>query len=201
MRQMTWLMMATAILVGVAGCKGSGPDQAVVATPAAPAAVIAQVSEPPAPTVHPCKMLADASVARAVPGAQAGQPADEDAAVGISGCRWPVGAGAVMLQVFDAGSGSLALELRSASLELVEIRKPNALAVVRIEQLTGIGDQAGAYVERLDSKRGILKSGAVLMVQKGGHLAVLRIPQLADGDRVQALAAMKTLGLEVAASL
>ena len=75
------------------------------------------------------------------------------------------------------------------------------MAAVRIEQLTGIGDQAGAYVERLDSKRGIRKSSAVLMVQKNGHLAVLRIPQLADGDRGQALDAMKKLGLEIAARL
>lgn len=202
MRQMRWLMLGTAILLGAAGCKDSVPDQSGVAPPAASSAPISAVEETATtPAVHPCTMLADASVALAVPGAQAGQPADEDAAVGISGCRWPLGAGAVMLQVFDSGSGSLAHELRSASLELVEIRKPNALAAVRIEQLTGIGDQAGAYVERLDSKRGIRKSSAVLMVQKNGHLAVLRIPQLADGDRGQALDAMKKLGLEIAARL
>ncbi len=107
----------------------------------------------------------------------------------------------MVLQVFDAGPGSLEHELRAASLELVDIRRPDAASVVRIEPLTGVGDQAGAYVERVDSKRGIRKSSAVLMVQKGNRLAVLRIPQLADGERTLALASMKKLGLEIAAGL
>ena len=201
MRQMTWLMVVTVILVSAAGCTGSGPDQAVVATPAASAAAVAKVGEPATAAVHPCAMLANASVTLAVPGAQAGLPADEDAAVGISGCRWPVGAGVVTLQVFDAGPGSVENELRAASLEVVELKRPDAASLVRIESLTGIGDKAGAYVERIDSKRGIRKSGAALMVQNGNRRAILRIPQLADGDRALALASMKKLGTEIASAL
>ncbi len=198
MRQMVWSMMAMAILVGGAGCKRS--DQAVVPTPAVPAAATA-IGEPTSPALHPCAILTDSSVALAVADAQAGQRVDDDEAVGISACRWPVGAGAVVLQVFDAGPGSLADHLRAASLEVVEFRRPDAASVVRLVPFDGVGDEAGAYVEQIDSKRGIRKSNAVLMVQKGNRLAVLRVPQLADGDRALALASMKKLGMQIASGL
>ena len=71
----------------------------------------------------------------------------------------------------------------------------------RVERFAGIADMAGAYVERADSKRGIRTSTAVLMVQRGGRLAVLRMPQLAEGDRDQVLLKLKTLGTEIAKGL
>ncbi len=188
------------IMVVAAGCKPTGSEQGAAPAPEAPVAATAEVVDA-RPVVHPCALLTDASVALAVADAQAGQHVDDDEYVGISTCRWPAGDDAVVLQVFDAGPGSLPHELRASSLDLVEMRRPDAASVVRIEQFTGVGDQSAAYVERLDSKRGIRKSSAVLMVQKANRLAVLRIPQLASGDREKALASMKVLGVEIAAGL
>lgn len=188
--------LAALVLVGVSGCKPATPEPvqgaAAKASPATTAAAVAK------PALHPCALLSDVEVAGVLAGAQPGQPDAGDEGYGISACRWKVGDGAVMLQAFDAGPGALAQELRSSTLEIVDIRRPDAATLVRLERFDGIGDMAGAYVERADSKRGIARSSAVLMVQRGGRLAVLRMPQLADGDREQALESLKALGASLA---
>ncbi len=202
MWQKGWLVavVGMATLVGAGGCKRSGSDQAAAPAPAATAAATAEVVAT-APLLHPCDILANASVAAAVAGSQAGLHVDDDEAAGISTCRWAVGDGAVVLQTFDPGPGALPHELRGATLDIVDVQRKDAASLVRLEKIDGVGDLAGAFVERPDSKRGIRKSGAVLMVQKGNRLAVLRIPQLAGGDRALALASMKKLGLEIASGL
>lgn len=190
------LALAVLFLVGITGCKPAAPEPAQGAT--------AQPAAPPIagkPVLHPCALLPDAAVAAVVPGAQPGQRDAGDEGYGITACRWSVGDGAVVLQVFDAGPGALAQELRSSTLEIVDIRRPGAATLVRLERFSAIGDTAGAYVERADAKRGIARSSAVLMVQRGNSLAVLRVPQIAEGDRDRALDALKTLGTEIAKGL
>lgn len=192
----TTLALVAILVVGASGCKPATPE-APRADPAhpAPAAGASKVAR------HPCVLLTDAEIAAVVPSAQPGERDTGDEGYGIAACRWRVDAGAVMLQVFDAGPGALAQELRASSLEIVEIRRPDAAALVRLERFEGIGDMAGAYVERADSKRGIARSSAVLMVQSGGRLAVLRIAPLADGDRDQALKRLQALGVSLAERL
>lgn len=184
------------LLVGLSGCKPEAPEPstAAVAKPASATAVAT-------PSLHPCALISDAEVAAAVPGAQPGVRDTGDEGYGVYACRWKAGEGAVLLQAFDAGPGALAPELRASSLEIVEIRRPDAAALVRLERFEGIGDVAGGYVERADAKRGIARSSAVLMVQRGGRLAVLRAPQLADGDRDQALKTLQSLGSKIAKGL
>lgn len=188
--------LAALLLVGVAGCRQATPEPAksVLPTPATSGAV-------GKPALHPCALLSDAEVTGAVAGAEAGQHDTGDEGYGIYACRWKAGDGTVMLQAFDAGPGALAQELRASSLEIVEMRRPDAAGLVRLERFDGIGDMAGAYVERADPKRGIARSSAVLMVQRGGRLAVLRIPQLADGDRDRALQTLRALGTSIAKGL
>lgn len=194
------LAVAVLLFVGMSGCKPGAPGTGKEAT-ATPAPSVTATATETKPLLHPCALLSDAEVAAVVPGAQAGQHDVGDEGQGIYACRWKVGDGAVMLQAFDAGPGALAPELRASSLEIVEIRRPDAAALVRLERFEGIGDMAGAYVERADAKRGIARSGAVLMVQRGGRLAVLRIPQLAEGDRDQALKSLQALGNGIAKGL
>ena len=195
MQRSAWGLVAL-LLVGASGCKPATPEPVqAAATNAAPATTATAVAKP---ALHPCDLLSDAEVAAAVAGAQPGQRDPGDEGYGISACRWKVGDGAVMLQAFDAGPGALAQELRASSLEVVEIRRPDAAGLVRLERFDGIGDMAGAFVERADSKRGIARSSAVLMVQRGGRLAVLRMPQLADGDRDEALESLQALGASIA---
>lgn len=185
---------AVLLLVGMSGCKPTAPEPVGDATdePAPASAAAAK------PALHPCDLLSDAAVAGAVRGAQPGQHDTGDEGYGIAACRWKAGDGAVALQVFDAGPGGLAHELRASTLENVDIQRPDAATLIRLEQLKGIGDLAGAYVERADAKRGIRTSNAVLMVQRGNRLAVLRIPQLANGDRDQALKTMRVLAEDIA---
>ena len=195
MQRSAWGLVAL-LLVGASGCKPATPEPVQgAATNASPATTATAVAKP---ALHPCALLSDAEVAGVLAGAQPGQPDAGDEGYGISACRWKVGDGAVMLQAFDAGPGALAQELRSSTLEIVDIRRPDAATLVRLERFEGIGDMAGAYVERADSKRGIARSSAVLMVQRGGRLAVLRMPQLADGDRDEALESLKALGASIA---
>jgi hypothetical protein len=156
---------------------------------------------PDAPQRHPCQLLADATVAGLVAGAAAGQPETEDERYGISGCRWTTGEDPVLLQTFNAGPGALVGELRAAALEVVDIRRPDASTLVRLEQMEGIGDLAGGYVEAVDAERGIRRANAVLMVQRGQRLAVLRMPQLAQLDRPAALGEMRRLATEIAQGL
>lgn len=188
--------LAALLLLGIAGCKQDAPEPAPQAS-AKPAPSAAAVK----PALHPCDLLSNAAVAGVVAGAQPGQRDDGDEAQGISACRWVVGAAAVTLQAYDAGPGALPSELRASSLEIIDIRRPDAASLVRVERFDDIADMAGAYVERADSKRGIRTSTAVLMVQRGGRLAVLRMPQLAEGDRDQVLLKLKTLGTEIAKGL
>ncbi len=185
---------AVLLLLGMPGCKPTAPEAVGGATvePAPSPAAVAK------PALHPCDLLSDAAVAGAVPGAQPGQHDTGDEGYGIAACRWKAGDGGVALQVFEAGPGGLSNELRASTLENVDLQRPDAATLIRLEQLRGIGDLAGAYVERADAKRGILRSNAVLMVQRGNRLAVLRIPQLAEGDRDEALKAMRVLGEEIA---
>ena len=185
---------AVLLLVGLSGCKPTAPKLVGDAT-AEPAPSPAAAAKP---ALHPCDLLSDAAVAGAVPGAQPGQHDTGDEGYGIAACRWKAGDGAVALQVFEAGPGGLSHELRASTLENVDIQRPDAATLIRLEQLGGIGDLAGAYVERADAKRGIRRSNAVLMVQRGNQLAVLRIPQLADGDRDQALKTFRLLGEDIA---
>jgi hypothetical protein len=198
MKRVTWMVALT--LLGVAGCKPGASDQSPKEpAPAAPVAMAEAATNTPAPL--PCTLLADASVARAVPQAQPGKQDDSDQEYGVSACRWSVADGAVALQVMETGPGGLPHELRAASLEIVDVHRADAASLVRLEAFAGIADRAGAFVEHEDAKRGIRKAGAVLMVQHRSRLAVLRIPQLAQGDRNQALATLKTLGAEIAKGL
>lgn len=191
---MNRLQLALFLLaVGISGCKPTAlepaPDAAAAAAPPTAA---------DKPALHPCALLSDTAVAAAVAGAQAGQHDAGDEGYGIAACRWKAGDGAVVLQSFAAGPGALSQELRASTLENVDVRRPDAANLVRLVPLDGIGDLAGAYVERADAKRGIRRSNAVLMVQRGNRLAVLRIPQLADGDRDQALKVLRGLGADIA---
>ena len=189
--------LAVLLLVGISGCK-PGTTETAQGAPATPAGAAVAAAKP---ALHPCALLADATVAGVVAGAQPGQRDAGDESYGISACRWTAGDGAVVLQVFEAGPGALTRELRASSLEIVDMKRPDAASLVRLEQFDGIADMAGAYVERSDNKGGIRTSNAVLMVQSGDRMAVLRIPQLAEGDRKQALQALKTLGKDIAKGL
>jgi hypothetical protein len=66
-----------------------------------------------------------------------------------------------------------------------------------MERFDGIGDAAGAFVERADPARGIRRPYALLMVQRGNRLASLRIPRLATGDRAAALETLKGLAADL----
>lgn len=182
------------LLVAVAGCKPGAGDSPRPPAPAAPAA-------PASSVLHPCELLSNAAISGVVADAKPGRRDTGDEPHGISTCRWEAGDAAVVLQVFDAGPGALARELQGAALENVDLQREDAATLVRLEPFAGIPDYAGAFVERADTIRGITRSNAVLMVHRGNRLAVLRIPQLAEGDRDRALATLKELGTSIAKGL
>jgi len=191
----TW-GLAALLLVAMSGCKRE-PAPPTAAVPPKP------LPGPPAQVValDPCTLLADASVARVVPGAGTGERDAADEGYGTYTCRWTGGAAPVVLQVFTAGPGGVAHELRAASLEIVDVQRTDAGTLVRMEPFKGIADGAGAFVERADADRGVRRPYAMMMVQRGGRIASLRIPSLASGDRAAALDTLKGLAVEIAKRL
>jgi hypothetical protein len=192
MRDRTAWGLAALLLVGTAGCK----REAAVPPVEPPTKPMASPSAQ-APPLDPCALLADDSVARVVPGSGQGTRDTADEGYGTYTCRWSGGPEPVVLQVFSAGPGGLPHELRAASLEIVDIKRPDAGTLVRMERFDGIGDAAGAFVERADPARGIRRPYALLMVQRGNRLASLRIPSLATGDRAAALETLKGLAADL----
>lgn len=171
------------------------------ATPAAgPVATKSDESAAESLPRDPCSLL-DADALSAFPGVLNGRRQHSDEAYGISTCAWNTEAGVVTLQTYGAGPGALVSELRAAALEIVDLKRPNAMAAVRLEPFQGIGDQAGGFTESVDAGRGVRRAGALVMVQKGQRLAVLRAPELARKDRKQALATLRILATRLAETL
>jgi hypothetical protein len=173
-----------------------------------PQAAQAETAPPPAvPAVsalaadHPCRLLADAEVRAAFPGAKAGVPETTREQYGIRACVWATQGGNFALQRWAAKPLSVDNEIRGLSIGFLDPVKATARTAVRYETVPGIGDQAMAVVETQDDKRGILTDAALLIAQRGDQLIELQSQELARGDRAAALQALATLGRSAAARL
>ena len=183
------------------GKGGGGVPPPVAVVPGAASAMPATAAVVPPAGDDPCRLLTDAEVRGAFPGARPGTRETTREKYGIRACVWQTERGDFVLQRWTAKGGTVDDEIRGLSLGFVDPIRPAAGTAVRFETLSGIGDQAMAVVETRDDKRGILTDVAMLVTLRRDELIELHSQDLARGDRGAALQTLSALARSAAARL
>lgn len=144
--------------------------------------------------VNPCALLALSDVRRLYPDAQAGVADQKLARDGIFRCTWKHGAGTLFLVTGAAADDTVADEAESWSLAILDPLRNDAARNLRYETVRGVGEAAMAVVERSDKAKGFMQDGAYITVRLGPALVTLLAPDLARGDRAEALRRLTQLG-------
>jgi len=148
------------------------------------------------PSGDPCTVVPLSDVQRAFPGAKPGARERRLEKDGITECTWKDGSGVIVFAAQEFyGNDSAMDESRSFGQALAGSNTGNARNV-RYEILTGVGlgNEAVAFVEANDSKRGIVTEGAMLTLHRGQRTLWLTSPALATRDRAAALKTFEALG-------
>jgi len=148
------------------------------------------------PSGDPCTVVPLSDLQRAFPGVKAGVRDMRIEKYGLTECVWKDSGGVVLFGAQEFyGKDSAMEELRSLGLGLVSGNMANARNV-RYEILTGVGlgNEAVAFVEAKDAKRGIVSEGAMLSMHRGERTLWLTSPALATRDRGAALKTFEALG-------
>lgn len=136
---------------------------------------------------NPCTFLPLHDVRRVYPDAQAGVPDMSLAKEGIVRCTWKHGTGTLFLITGADAGDTPAEEAESWSLAIVDPLRSDAARLVRYETMSGVGDAAVAVVERRDPAKGFIQDGAYITLRRGPSLVSILAPDLARGDRAEAL--------------
>ncbi len=146
------------------------------------------------PKGDPCKVLTDADVRKVFPDAKSGQRERRNEQYGMTACQWDYPGGRFGVQISIEKPGTVRDEIRGISIGIVDPLKPGAGSNVRYETIKGVGDEAMAFVEPADAKRGILSDSACLITQRGDQQVMLMSDSLAKRDRAEALKKLEELG-------
>ncbi len=148
------------------------------------------------PSGDPCTVVPLSDVQKAFPGAKPGERTRSKEKYGITECAWKDSSGVTVFGVQEFyGSDSAMDETQSFGQAMVGGNMANARNL-RYEILTGVGlgNEAVAFVEAADAKRGIVSSGAMLTLHRGERTLWLTSPTLPARDRAAALKTLETLG-------
>lgn len=148
------------------------------------------------PSGDPCTVLPLSDVQKAFPGAKPGERSTRIEKYGLTECSWKDGSGAFVFGVQEFyGSDGAMDEIKSFGQATVDGKTAN-FGNVRYEILTGIGlgNEAVAFVEARDDKRGVVNSGAMLVLHRGQRTLFLTSTALAQRDRAAALKTFEALG-------
>lgn len=153
-----------------------------------------------------CGLLALSDVRSVLPEAVKPVRRDNLADQGINGCGWYVASGkypVLEVSVWQAsGADDTPMEnARTLAMGFEDPLRGDAQRAVRFENVGGVGDNAVAIIEKTDSARGIMTTGALLTLQKNGKIATVSSSQLATRDRATALEQLTGLGKAVARRL
>jgi hypothetical protein len=141
-----------------------------------------------------CRLLSNAQVQEVFPSAHAGEPERTRQKYGISACIWSGDFGRLALQTWQAKGRTADAEASDMVSGFIDPLSSAAAGNIRYESIADIGEQAVAVVEKQDSQRGILTDVAMLVVRKDDRIIMLLCDDLAQRDRVEALAVLKSLG-------
>ena len=148
------------------------------------------------PSGDPCTVVPLSDVQRAFPGAKSGVRDTRNEKNGITECIWKDAGGVVLFGTQEFyGSASAMDETKSIGQVMVAFNRANARNV-RYEILNGVGlgNDAVAFIEATDSKRGIVAGNAMLTLHRGQRTLWLTAPPLTTRDRVAAMKTFETLG-------
>ncbi|MCY7355424.1 MAG: DUF3558 domain-containing protein [Lysobacter sp.] len=148
----------------------------------------------PADPDSPCRLLSDTEVRTVFAGASPGERETTREQYGISACVWQTPASRLMVQTWAAKEASAEEEIRGLTAGFVDPLNRAAADNVRLETITGIGEEAFAVVETRDAQRGILNDAAMLVARHDGRILVLMSDELTRSDRAHAIAALQALG-------
>jgi hypothetical protein len=143
------------------------------------------------PSGDPCTTVALPDVQKAFPGAKPGIRSTRVEKYGLTECAWNDGGGQLVLSIQEFyGSDSAMNEAKGAAMGF------GAAGNVKYEILTavGLGNEAVAFVETRDGKRGIVSDGAMLVLHRGQRTLFLASPKLQERDRAAALKSLEELG-------
>jgi hypothetical protein len=152
-------------------------------------AAIAQAPQK-VPSGDPCTVVPLFDVKKAFPGAKAGVRSTRIEKYGITECTWKDGGGVDVLMIQESyGTDAVMDEAKTNASGLIDPTKPADMRNVRFEVLTslGLGNQAVAFVEAPDAKRGIVRGLSVLVLQRGPL-------SLHERDRAAALKTIEAWG-------
>jgi len=147
----------------------------------------------------PCRLLSDAEVRRAFPGAASGKRNRDTDILDIATCEWALAPGRLAVQRMQGEPGSAQDWIDTMKMGIVNPLK--AKPVIRSERIGGLGDEAVAMVELTDPKRGILHSIAVIAIRRGHQQVAVTTDSLDQHSRADALAVLTRLGRAAAARL
>lgn len=148
----------------------------------------------------PCALLPQSDVRRVYPDAQAGVPDLTLAKDGIVRCTWKHAAGTLFLITGPDAGDSPAEEAESLAMTIVDPLRDGAGTRVRYETVAGVGDAAVAVVERRDATKGFIQDGAYIAVRHRRALVSILAPDLARGDRGEALRRLTQLATALTTS-
>lgn len=146
------------------------------------------------PAGDPCTIFSLADVQKAFPGAKAGVRSNRlEKDFGTTECKWHSAAEQILMVVqesYNDGKSAKedALGMASGFVEQKAIKN------VRIETFPSLGNDAAAFVEKADPKRGIINDGAMLELRRGRHNISVMTPDLPDRERSAALKILEELG-------
>jgi hypothetical protein len=149
------------------------------------------------PSGDPCTVVPLADVQKAFPGAKAGVRSTRIEKYGLTECEWKDSAGVVVFGVQEFyGNGSAMEEAKGMAMGFLDPANPGAARNLRYETLTGVGlgNDAVAFIEARDAKRGIVSDGAMMALHRGPRTLYLTSPVLQSRDRAAALKTLEALG-------
>ena len=171
------------------------------ATVAAGAASDPIASASPTDPTSVCRLLTGAEITAVFPNAHPGEPERTREKYGISACVWSGDFGRAALQEWKAEGRTADAEARGMVSGFIDPLSSTAAGNIHYETVAGVGEQAVAVVEKQDAQRGILTDVAMLVVRKNDQILMLLCDDLAQRDRTEALAALKSLGSAAAQRL
>jgi hypothetical protein len=196
------IFIMTMVSIGLIGCSKSSTSSIAQANAAG-----AADSEDTAPASdNACGLLTLSEVRNVLPEAAKAVHKDNLVDQGIDGCGWYVASGkypVLELSVWQV-SGSDDTPMSNAETLAMGFADPlrsDAQRAIRIEKITGVGEDSVAIVEKIDAARGIMTTGAMLTFQKNGKIATVATSQLAERERPTALEQLAALGKAVARRL
>jgi hypothetical protein len=147
----------------------------------------------------PCALLTITEVRQAFPDSQPGEPDRNSGSA--RACGWSHRGGRLSIAIAPASSGPIKDDAAMWAREWLDPFRRDAVSNLRFEVLRSVGDDAIALVEAADARRGLVDSGAMLIVRRGSTQATVMASSLASRDRSEALRILEQLGSALAARL